>query len=197
MRTLAVAAITSLIALALATTATAAPTVSLNWGAFDGATDIASSAGDTITVYITVTPDGTGVSAAGLQLETGVAGTVSVFYDPVFDGINDGGGSTFTPAASATYGGAGLTLIGGVACTNAAGTTGNFAEGFCGNNFQGKLGSVAANGTLVGTFAHAGTGINTLPYTIGVASFVVVPEPATAGLLALGLGALALISRRR
>jgi hypothetical protein len=198
MRTLAVAAITSLIALALATTASAAPTVSMVWEGTGGSDTIASSVGDTITVLINVTPDATGVSAGGISIDYSAGGTVSTNYVAGLEAINDGTGASFFPMASATYGGGGLTFLSGQACTTLGEASGNFVEGRCGTDFQGTVGSVVDLGGLVSTFAHTGVGgANTAPYTIARATFVVVPEPATGGLLALGLGALALIGRRR
>jgi hypothetical protein len=162
MRTLAVAAITSLIALALATTASAAPTVSMVWEGYS------------------------------------VGGSVSTNYVAGLEAINDGTGASFFPSASASYGSGSLAFLSGTACPTGGDSIGNLIPGRCGDDIQSSIGSVADLGGIVSTFAHSGVGgAISGAYTIGSATFVVVPEPATGGLLALGLGALALIGRRR
>ena len=200
MRTLAVAALASLAALAVASSAIAAPSVSLFWEGTGGASSIASAPGDTITLYIQVTPD-VGIAGAQMRLDVGTAGVASVYYLSGADGITDDG-LTWTPPASATYAGGGLTFLSELGCPTAAvasEATGNFADGFCGNNFQAEF-NIAGDlgGGLVGPWGHLGVaGLITAPYTLAAVQFEVVPEPATGGLLALGLGALAFIGRRR
>jgi hypothetical protein len=198
MRTLAVAAITSLIALALATTASAAPTVSMVWEGSGGSDTIAANVGDTITVLINVTPDANGVSAGGISIDYSVGGSVSTNYVAGLEAINDGTGASFFPSASASYGSGSLAFLSGTACPTGGDSIGNLIPGRCGDDIQSSIGSVADLGGIVSTFAHSGVGgAISGAYTIGSATFVVVPEPATGGLLALGLGALALIGRRR
>jgi hypothetical protein len=167
------------------------------WEGTGGASSIASAATDTITLYINVSPD-VGITGAQLRIDAGAAGTVSTFYDPVFDGISDGG-SVWTLPASATYTGASLLYLGSVCCPVGGESVGNYASGFCGNGFQSGclLWGMDLGGGLIGPFGHIGTSTLTATYTLATVTFEVVPEPATGGLLALGLGALAFIGRRR
>lgn len=201
MRTLAVAALASLTALIVASSAGAAPaTVSLFWEGTSGNSDIASSVGDTITLYIQVNSSAPEyVQGAGFRIDTSTAGSVSTFYD-VGDGISSGGATIF-PAASATYSGPGLSYISSLGCPVAATSpeaTGNFMAGRCGDDFQLEVGlNTDLGGGIIGDWKHIGTGDITMPYTLAAVTFEVVPEPATGGLLALGLGALAFIGRRR
>ena len=214
MRTLAVAAITGLIALAMASVASAAPTVSLVWTGTTGAgavggSSIAAAVGDTLTLDILVTGDATGVTAAALSYDTSLAGVASAYTRPTFDSINDGnfdswdfqgsGGNTLAPA-SATYTGGALTYIDGSGVICPAGT-GNLMAGICGmasfllpnpGTLVGDLG-----GGITGSFGTNPGGPTPGTWTLAQAQFEVVPEPATGGLLALGLGALAFIGRRR
>jgi hypothetical protein len=166
--------------------------------------------GDTLTLDIIVTGDATGVTAAALSYDTSAAGVASAYTRPGIDSINDGsfvvwdysGPNTLAPA-SATYTGAGLTYIAGSGVICPGGAAGNLAAGICGlSPFL-----LAAPATLTGDLGGGITGsFGTSPggptaggalFTLGRASFEVVPEPATGGLLALGLGTLAFIGRRR
>jgi hypothetical protein len=218
MRTLAVAAITGLIALAMAGVASAAPSVSLVWTATTGSGTTGGSAidaavGDTLTLDILVTTGGSivsfGVTSAGLAVDISGAGVVDM--TDLGGGVNDRDAGVVTnytlatglPPASATYTGGGLTYISGSAVTCPFPALGNtFAPGFCGT----VTGFIQANaafppvdqgGGVIGSFITTSLGPVTGTFTLGTAQFEVVPEPATGGLLALGLGALAFIGRRR
>jgi hypothetical protein len=133
----------------------------------------------------------------GLSLDVGVVGVVDTYYRAGLDSINDGTGASLFPTASATHTGGALAYVSSVACPGPP-ALGNLAPGFCGNAFHGALDNGAdLGGGIIGSLAAAGiTGI-TAPFTLGQVVFDVVPEPATGGLLALGLGALAFIGRRR
>jgi PEP-CTERM motif len=211
MRTLAVVAMTGLLALVVAGAASAAPSVSFVWSGTTGAGTTGSSsitavAGDTLTLDLLITPDGQGVSFAGLSYDISAAGTVTNFYRSGLDSINDGTGFVYDANSgnavygSATYTGGTLTFVpgSGVTCPGPP-ATGNLAAGFCGNTFMGALATgTDQGGGIIGSFATATAGAPaTVPFTLAQASFVVVPEPATGGLLALGLGALAFMGRRR
>jgi hypothetical protein len=220
MRTLAVAAIT-VIALAVAGAASAAPVVSMVWtacsgptcGAGVGTSSIVAGLGDTLTLdmRIDTTAANGGVTAVGLVYDTSVAGVASANTRPGADSINDGVfdvwdfqgsfGNTMAPA-SATYSTGALEYLSGVICPGPP-AVGNVFTGQCGQFTTGLLGANTAvlqgdlGGGLAGQFG-TNVGLTTEPvFTIGQAVFVVVPEPATGGLLALGLGALAFIGRRR
>lgn len=199
MRTLAVAAITSLIALALATSASAAPTVSLVWDGTAGSSAISATAGDTVNLLINVS-DPNQVSIASVSLDINASGQVDTFYRSGIDSVNDGGGAVFYPSASATYG-AGLSLqfLGAETCP-AGGDSINLIATLCGTSPFLTVLSTASDlgGGIIGSSAALGAS-PPFPTTLTLArvSFLVVPEPATGGLLALGLGALALIGRRR
>jgi hypothetical protein len=211
MRTLAVAAITGLVALAVAGVASAAPSVSLVWtgttgSGTTGGSSIDAAPGDTLTLDMLVITDAAGTTGVALSYDVSASGVVSAYTRPGIDSINTSvvwdfqgsAGNTIAPA-SATYTGAGLTFISGVTCPAA---TGNLAAGFCGDLVVGLL-TASQTGTDVGggiigsfgTLPGSMTGPHT--FTIAQATFEVVPEPATGGLLALGLGALAFIGRRR
>jgi hypothetical protein len=211
MRTLAVAAITGLIALAMAGAATAAPSVSLVWtgttgGGTTGGSSITAVAGDTLTLDMQVTSDSLGLSAVALSMDISTGGVVSAYTRPGIDSINDGAFTVwdYQPTgnlapASATYTGPGLTYLSGITCPLA---TGNVFTGQCGTFGVGLLGAAQfpsdLGGGIIGSFG-TNPGAQTGPHTMTIAQavFVVVPEPATGGLLALGLGALAFIGRRR
>ena len=211
MRTLAVAAITGLIALAMASVASAAPTVSMVWTATTGSGTVGGSsidavAGDILTLDILVNGDANGVSFAGVSYDISAAGTVlGGTLRAGIDSINDGLGAVFTGVTNtATNTGGALLFVAGSAATCPFPATGNLlGAGFCGDTFftgipASQMGADLGGG-LIGTFA-AGPGGPTSPgytFTIAQAQFEVVPEPATGGLLALGLGALAFIGRRR
>jgi hypothetical protein len=190
----------SVVALAVASSASAAPSVSVFWEGTTGSSTIASSLGDTITMIVQLNPGAEGIAAAQLRLDySSVAGTVSVFYDPTFDGITGGDAVKYTPAASGTYGGPALEYVSDSGCPSGVGeATGNFAAGFCGNNFQ-AVGGGGDNGTYTGPWSNLGSPGNTITnsYTLARVEYKVVPEPATVGLLALGLGAPAFIGRRQ
>ena len=203
MRTLAVAAITGLLALAMASVASAAPTVSMVWTATTGAgvtggSTIDAVAGDTLSLDILVTGDANGVSFAGLSYDVSAVGTTDVFYRPTFDSINDGLGNVFIGiGASATNTGGSLLFVSGETCP--AGT-GNLMAGICGTAGFLTAGGVGVDlgSGIIGTFrTSVGGPITSGEFTLARAVFEVVPEPATGGLLALGLGALAFIGRRR
>jgi hypothetical protein len=215
MRTLAVAAITSLIALAVASVASAAPTVSLVWtgttgSGTTGGSSIAAAQGDILTLDLLVSADSAGISWSGISFDvstvgTVVGGTIRAGVDALkdFGGVvyDVGGGNPVTNTA--TYTGPGLAIVAGSGVTcpypatgNSAPTlgVGNCALGFLKEQFTGTdLGS-----GLMGTFSAGPGGFGlAYTYTLARAQFDVVPEPATGGLLALGLGALVFIGRRR
>lgn len=203
MRTLAVVATASLLVLAMAGSAGAAPTVSLIWssnsgGGATGGSATTAAAGDTLVLDILVNAGACNadcVTFEGLSLDIGAAGSVDTFYRAGIDSINDGSGNVLFPSASASYTGGTLTYVSSVACPLA---TGNFAAGFCGNQFHGVLSNGSdQGGGIIGSMAAAGINGITAPFTLAQVTFVVVPEPATGGLLALGLGALAFMGRRR
>jgi hypothetical protein len=172
-----------------------------------GTDSIVAAAGDTLTLDILVTGDASGVTAAGLVYDASVSGVISANTRPTFDSINDGNfvvwdfqgtqGNTLAPA-SASYTGAGVTYLTGTTCP--AGT-GNLAAGICGlANFMVANGAALVGdlgGDLYGQFGTNPGGPTPGTWTLAQATFEVVPEPATGGLLALGLGALAFIGRRR
>jgi hypothetical protein len=209
MRTLAVAAITSLIALAIASVASAAPTVSLVWtdcagpgcGAGIGTSNLVSDVGDVVTLELQVTGDANGLSFAGASLDVSAAGMVTGgTLRAGIDSINDGLGTVFTSVTGmATYGGGGLELVSGVTCPGASAL--NLLDTLCGLSpflTASQTGSDLGGG-LIGTYAAGPGGPTLAGASIGLAqvTFNVVPEPATGGLLALGLGALAFMGRRR
>jgi hypothetical protein len=77
----------------------------------------------------------------------------------------------------------------------------NLADTLCGTGpfLTSSLTGSDLGGGLIGTFGTSPGGPTLPGASIGLAraTFNVVPEPATGGLLALGLGALAFIGRRR
>lgn len=200
------ATVTGLIALLVAGAASAAPTATLIWTAttgsgITGSSTIDAALGDTLTLDIQVMPD-ENVLAAGVSLDYQSGGsTIQLFYRPEFDGIVEEVSEnifdiTF-PSASAgtTVGGYAYVPNSAVTCPGPP-ALGNLATGFCGNGSQGSQGIADdLGGGIVGSFFATGTTTITAPYTLGQAQFVVIPEPATCGLLALGLGALALSQR--
>jgi hypothetical protein len=211
MRTLAVAAITSLIALIVASVASAAPSVSLVWtgtsgSGTPGSSSIASVVGDTLTLDILITADSDGVNASGVSYDLNTAGTVTggVIWSGADGIVTLNGLTTYNPVDNitntATYGGAGtLQYVGGTGVSCPFPATGNAKTGCAlGYLVTGATGSDQGNG-IVGTFTAGGAGgfATVYTYTQARASFQVVPEPATGGLLALGLGALVFIGRRR
>lgn len=205
MRSLTGAVITGFIALVVAGVASAAPTISLIWTASSdagaigiGTNSITASVGDVLTLDLRVQPDA-GVVGSSVSLDFLSGGsTIDAFYRAGFDGVSDGG-FTWFPTASASNTGGAYEYVAGSAVTCPGGALGNIAAGFCGANFHPATGAVPDDlgGGIVGSFAEISTGPpNTGEFTLGQAQFVVVPEPATGGLLALGLGALGLIGRR-
>ena len=207
MRTLAVAAITSLIALAMASAAGAAPSISVVWtgttgSGTTGGSSIASAAGDTLQLDVLITttaPDGASFASVSVQ----DLGGGSLNAGTLINGVDDFQDSTGLSSAlftSGSYGGPALAFVSGVTCPYPA--TGNFSAALGGatcallsRSFQG----IDLGGGAFGSFV-SGPGTNfTIAYTFTQARLIVavVPEPATGGLLALGLGALVFIGRRR
>jgi hypothetical protein len=158
-----------------------------------------------------VIPDSAGVIGAFLSYDISAAGAVSA-YTRYVDSINDGlfqawdfsGGNTGTNTlapASATYTGGGLMYIAGsgVICPEG---TGNIMAGICGMDpfLVPHPYTVPSDvgGGIVGSFGTAPGGPVVNTFTLGRAQFQVpIPEPATGGLVALGLGGLGFIRRRR
>ena len=210
MRTLAVAAITGLIALAMAGMASAAPSVSMVWsattgGGTTGGSSIDAVAGDTLTLQILVTPDANNVTYAGLSYDISAAGVASVVTQAGIGSINDDLANVFSTqngnlvVTNATYTGGTLLFVGGgVTCPAGLG---NLAPGLCGMSpfLTAAAAGTDIGGGIIGSFRTNPIGAPGVgaTFTLAEAQFEVVPEPATGGLLALGLGALAFIGRRR
>ena len=216
MRTLAVAAITGLIALAMAGVASAAPSVSMIWTATTGSGTVGGSSidaavGDTLTLDMRIVLDPIGAQVISMSYDIGTAGVAAAYTRLGIDSVNDlnflvwdfqassGNLLTQTPA---TYTGGSLEYLAGTGITcPGPPAVGNVFAGQCGQFATGLLGAAAAGvdlgGGIIGSF-RTNVGATTEPViTLAQAQFEVVPEPATGGLLALGLGALAFIGRRR
>lgn len=206
MRTLAVAAITSLIALAMASAAGAAPSISVVWtgttgSGVTGGSSIASAAGDTLTLDVLITADAMGGSFASVSVQDLGGGSLNVgTLIGGVDDFQDSTGASWALLGSGSYGGPALAFVSGVTCPYPA--TGNFSAALgsasCATLSRSFTGIDLGGGSF-GSFV-SGPGANfTIAYTFTQARLVVavVPEPATGGLLALGLGALVFIGRRR
>jgi hypothetical protein len=194
----------AVIAFAVATVASADPTVNMVWtgcegggcGAGVGTSDIVAGPGDTLTLDMLVAPDSTGVSFAALSYDISAAGVVSAYTRTTIDSINDGlfqvwdysgnYGHMLAPA-SATYTGIGLTYVpgSGVVCPGPP-AVGNLATGICGQLATGTLSAIPnytpsdLGGGIIGSFP-AGPGLTTEPqFTLAQAQFVVEGQPCEA-----------------
>lgn len=220
MRTLAAVTIAGLVALSVASSAGAAPTVDLLWTGTTGAgvtgsNSIDAATGDTLTLTINVVVAPADGGLTGMFLTPSWDGTQLTGQNavecPSPPNIGPGTCGGFISGEFLTY----SPLAAGVTIDNVAGT----AYQFDAANIAGSGVNATANGFTItlGTIqyvvgASSGTHEIALLYTPGdevitdnafnsffpnASAFVVVPEPATGGLLALGLGALAFVGRRR
>jgi hypothetical protein len=181
-------------------------TVSLVWTGTTGSgtigsNSIASATGDTLTLDILITTDASGASFSGGSYGINTAGTVTGggLWAGV-DGINSFNGLTVWDGitGTATYGGPGLSFVTGSAVTCPFPATGNANTGCALGYLPASITAIDQGNGIIGPSATAVAGFALVyTYTQARASFEVVPEPATGGLLALGLGALVFIGRRR
>jgi hypothetical protein len=185
-------------ALAVASVASAAPTVSMVWtgcagfgcGAGVGTSNIVANVGDTLTLDILVTGDSNGVSFASLSYDIRASGVVSAYARFGIDSINDGldqmwdfegnYGHTLAPASATHTRGSHCALVylagSGVICPGPP-AVGNASTGQCGQSATGILAEILnfppgdlGNG-VIGSFS-AGPGLTFEPqFTLAQAQF--------------------------
>lgn len=208
MRTLAVAVSTALLLVAGA--ANAAPSVSLIWTGttgtgVTGGSSIDAQAGDVLTLDVAVASDGVNVlQGAQLQLNwdaadlTGLVASNCPGPPNAIPGTCTNGGALVPPFFSAL--GPIVLSPGNVNAFNAFdGTFVGILGGFTIGRLTLTVGATAATESVSVFYNTVFDGLvdSTGTYFVPGSATVVVPEPATAGLLALGLGALGFIGRRR
>ena len=215
MRTLVVAVSTAF--LLMATAASAVPSVSLTWTGSSGTggtggSSIDGSTGDvlTLTIFVSNTTPASGISCAGLSLSWGA-------------NLTGGSAAECPHAASSPIGGNGIAGL----CTPTGFVPpflSPFSPGFTSFLPGSSISSFDAGALPPGSTGTVELGA--ISFTVGASNDIVsvwyvpgldsvndgsggvffpgasasvnnVPEPATAGLLALGLGALGVIGRRR
>lgn len=210
MRRLTIGMMATLVAMAVAGAASAAPTVSLTWTSttgtgVTGGSSIDAQPGDTLRLLLSVNADANNVNLASISLswnganlsgfnavecpapENGIPGVCSgnggfvpPFYSPLAPGVVVGAGS----ASSFDAGG----LPPGITTTMFLGA------------IEFTVGATAGNETISTFYVP---GLDSVNDDLGQVWFpsasasVVVPEPGTAALLGLGLGALGFLGRRR
>jgi len=220
MRTLAAAISTGLLALLVAGTASAVPTVSLFWLTSDGTGTTGGSAidalsGDNLTLAIDVASSGTAKINA-LSVSLSLTGGVS-YTGPVgnYLGVEcpspPNGADGFCGALVSSGAGSGV-QVGPAGSGVGLCPTGSVCEWDAGPSAKGnasfRLGNaiftVGATSGAISTFYRDTIDSileNSVPFTPSAAAVInvpaAVPEPGTLGLLALGLGALTVAGRSR
>jgi len=211
MRTLAAVTMAGLVAIMVAGAATAAPSVDLIWTGTTGAgvtgsNSIDAAAGDTLTLEVRVNADAEGLTGWFLTLGWDAADLTgqNAVECPSPPNLAPGlcSNSSFNTWSPLTPGvvidnGARTAYQFDGANTNPSVTTGFTVVA---GTIQYVLGASATSEAISLIYSPGDEVVSNNAFTAyfpPASAFVVVPEPATGGLLALGLGALAFVGRRR
>jgi len=202
----------TLVALAVAGAASAAPTLSLTWTTTTGTgttggSSIDAAPGDTVRLLITAVADANGLSFAGVSLGWDAGDLVggNAVECPAPENAfgpglcHDGGvAPPFVPSMSPFV--AGVAVGAGSASSFDAGGLTAFATSIIVGSIEFVVGGTATNEAVnvfyVPAIDSVNDGLGGVFFPSASASLVV-PEPGTAALLGLGLGALGFLGRRR
>jgi len=210
MRRLSIGMMATIVAVAFAGAASAAPSISLTWTSTTGTgttggSSIDASPGDVVRLLISVNADANGLTFAGVSLgwdagdlvgqnalecpapENSIPGTCS-----------DGGG--FVPPFYSPFAPGVVVGAGSASSFDAGGTPPPITTTMFVGSIEFVVGAGATNETVSIFYVPAIDSVNDGLGNVffpGASASLVVPEPGTAALLGLGLGALGFLGRRR